>query len=144
MLPGFGRNQKNKIVWSVYFISLCFPLCPGQGRSQAEALILTLSLEDTKCPVPLIYHSNMWEPLYNPYGLGDKDTAHSVIGRAEKPRVLLLASIGNCDKDPATCKVSYPAVGPCSQSRGPCGHQLCVLCFLLYPHPFPLSRTQIS
>ena len=111
MLPGFGRSQKNKIVGSV-FISLCFPLCPGQGRNHAGALILTLSLGDTKCPVPLTYHSNMWEPLYNPYGLGDKDTDHPVIGRAEQPQALLSASGDNTNKEPSIVRSATQQSGP--------------------------------
>lgn len=143
MLPEFGRSHKSRMIKSVSFIFLCFPLCSGQGRDQKVAWTLTLSLGDTKCLMPLTcFH--ICEPLYNPQGLGENDIAHPVTGIAEQSSALLWASIGKNNKGLINFQGELRrSRGPVPKAEsGPCGHQSCVLCFLQQPYPFPLAWAQ--
>lgn len=120
---------------AIYFISLCFPLCPGGKEHQALALILTLA----PYTVPLTYSSHVLEPLYDPQGLEDREMAHPGIGRGEQPGACLPASTGK-----RTSKVSFPEAGALvlKAELGPRRHQLCVLCFFQQSRSLPLARKQ--
>lgn len=140
MLPEFSRSQKNRMIKSVSFISLCFPFCSGQGRDQTVAWTLMLYLGDTNCLTPLTC-SHRCEPLYNPQGLGENDIAHPVTGIAEQSSAFLWASMGKNNKGLINFQGQLlRSWGPVPKAEsGLCGHQRCVLCFLQQPHPFPVA-----
>lgn len=143
MLSEFSRSQKNRMIKSISLISLCFPLCSGQGRVQIEAWTLTLSLGDTNCLMPLTC-SHRYEPLYNLQGLGENDIVHPVTDIAEQSSAFLWASMAKSNKGLINSQ------GQLLRSRdpvpkaesGPCVHQCCVLWFLQQLHLFLVAWAQ--
>lgn len=60
----------------------------------------------------------MWEPLYDPWELGDKDIAHPIVGRTEQLAALLPTSAGNSKKGPIDLQGLLPrSQGPYSRYR---------------------------
>lgn len=57
---------------------------------------------------PLTSSSHMWEPLYEPRRLEDKDMAHSVMGRVEQPGLCCQPPQTRVKKDPWPSEVSFP------------------------------------